>query len=811
MKFRKLSLLLSFIMVMLTLSVPAFAENTENAVIDPTFVHGNTVVAPADSTQTANGGTGGYYSANKNMYWAGVNVSQSQGSDIAVNIVKKNRLNAFETRVYNTEKGYYSGVAFRVSHDHGGDGGVTQPAYTAQLVKDGVNEFGFEVTYFDSAEMAGNWLLVKMVWQNKVTNGFQTYGMPLVQYEGTNTWRRYHWTYKYSSTRSAWDFYSNATERADFQFLTVAGTVGSTAVNKDDRTVGATYIHDFTMLPLNEFNEYVAKTSDSYLFADKGGVISYGLTSSIGAYNTTDGTVSGSANRFGAVVGANTNVTFSAPNTTLGGKMGNIVVDCYADEETEVTLGGDTQTLAGGAWQKLSFLQGSITNGKYSLSANKNIKIGSIHYEGVTTESKANTITADLNKYTTTNIQKSADGRIILASQTDKNTYMNWYEPTLVSGLAGYKSLERKDDSGNTRENVYSRITFKMDTTYAQSLRTAEQDEVGYEVTYFDAPEMKDKYLAVFMDWAEEGKETVTKQSSIYFIPLTGSGSWKTYRSAWDTYGGWFAPWTTQAGRGNPNFEFWVAEANTGSGRDVTKAPAIIHSLTVMPVGEYMESFAKDGNAFVTAEKGAVISAGMTSTIDGKYQGNGVSLHEGTFGADIAANEALTFTVDNMQTKNTFGMVKAKLYANEAATVTLGTETKQLTGEGWQEVEFSGVSLSGNSLSLTASEAVSVASVKLETALPAIVNKNDLKVRGYNVNVSTKNISNLQAGSKLIVALYNAEGKLIGTDIKEVSENVTSYGMRIDTSETSTSAKIFCLNGLEELKPIALNAELIVK
>ena len=155
-------------------------------------------------------------------------------------------------------------------------------------------------------------------------------------------------------------------------------------MHKDDVTVGATYIHDFTMLPIDEFNEYCAKTSDTYLTAEHGGVISYELESSIAGYSKSEGTVGEVDGRFGANIFAGSEVTFSAPGTTLAGEKGAVVVECYAAEKTKITVteNGNIRRVEhpGGSWQTLSFLREEMVTGEYTLVADKNITIASIHY-----------------------------------------------------------------------------------------------------------------------------------------------------------------------------------------------------------------------------------------------------------------------------------------------------------------------------------------------------------------------------------------------------------------------------------------------
>ena len=817
MKFRKLSLLLSIIMIVVSLQVPAIAA-TEAVTVEPSYKHGNTVKATAFTAKERK-----VYSSNGNIRWTGYDFDTDyKKGTISVNDVVKNGLQAYETVKYydstGVEQDKYSAVGYRVSYT----GTDPETNYTTILDNAGVHEFGFEVTYFDSSEMAGNWLLVYKTWQTG-NNQYGHYGMPLVQYEGTNTWKRHRWTHDYGSDLSKWSFWSDQEERVDFKFYNVEGTIGSTTVNKDNATVGAAYIHDFTVLPIDEFNEYCAKTSDNYLTAEFGGVISYGMESNIAGYNKDGGTVGGVDNRYSAKISANQEVTFSAPGTALKGKMGKIVVECYAKEKTNVTLNGITLVHTGdlqpdvssgsdNSYQKLSFLQSCITDGEYTLTADKDIQISSIHYEGVAVAEKANTVTADLSKVTYDSPQSSADGKLMFVGQTDKNTYMSWYTPAVVSGLPAFKSQERKDDSGNTREDVYSWIPFRVGASYAEELRAAGKDEVGYEVTYFDAAEMEGKFLKVNMDWADEGQETVNRQSAIKYISLTGSNSWKTYRGSWDTYGGWFAPWTTQVSRGNPNFELLVCESDTGAGRDQTTVPAIIHSVTVMSVEDYMNSFATDGDAYISVEKGAVISAGITSSIDGKYQGAGVSQHGDAFGADIAAESALTFTVDSMAGKNDVGTVTVKCYADEDASVTLGADTKTLTGGVWQVISFEDVAL-GEELSLTADKAISVASVKVKSDISAMVNANNFQELGYSTNVSIKGLT-ANEGSKLLVAIYAADGRFITVGIADVEAGVESYSIRANTEEVSqanVTAKVFLWDGMTNLVPVCVQTELAVK
>lgn len=815
MKIRRLSLLLSIIMAIVSLQLPMLA-NAETAgevsadviTSDPKFVHGNTVVAPYDAA-TKGTGADGWYSANKNMFWAGHNISQSAKGSLSVNIVQKKRMSAFET--VKRDNGAYSGVGFRVSHAH-----VTgQPNYTAELDAAGAHKFGFEVTYYDSKDMAGNWLLCYMAWSTG-NNQYGHYGLPIVQYEGTDSWKRVRWTHDYGSDLSKWSFYSDGAEREDFKFYSIKGTVGSTAMNKDDATVGPTYIHDFTMLPIDEFEEYCAKTSDSYLTAEEADVISYGLESNIAGYNSIDGNVSGVDNRYSAKIPAGFEVKFSAPETALKGKMGKIVVECYAKEETNVTLNGTTlvhtgdlqPTVSSGkdnSYQKLVFLQSCITDGEYILTADKDIQIASIHYEGVATREKANTVTADLRETTYASPQTSADGRLMFVGQTDKNTYYSWYTPAVVQGLAAYKTQERKDDSGNTRENNYSWIPFRMGASYAQELKAAGKDEAGYEVTYFDAPEMAGKFLKVNMDWADEGQATVNRQSAVAYIPLTGSGNWKVYRSAWDTYGGWFAPWTSQPSRGNPNFEFMVCESNEGAGRDQTTVPAVVRSFTVMPADEYTAKFAEDGDAYINAESGAVISCNITSSADGKYQGAGVGQHGYAFGAD----GALTFTVDNMLGKENKGTVTVKCWADEDTAVTLDGNTQSVAGGTWQEIVFTDVDLSGE-LSLASDSNISVAFVKVKSDLSAIINSNSFKERGYNVNVSIAGL-NASEGSKLLAALYDADGKFISVGIADTKSGVETYGFRANTDKVALTVKVFLWNSLDGLVPVSAPTELTVR
>ncbi len=819
MKIRRLSLLLSIIMVIVSLQMPVLAgaetvdaASAEVIVSEPNFVHGNTVVAPEDTSTKATGADG-WYSANKNVYWAGHNVSQSAKGSLSVNIIQKKRMSAFET--VQRDNGSYSGVAFRVSHAHV-DG---QPNYTAELEAAGDHKFGFEITYYDSKEMAGNWLLCYMTWSNAENNAhksFGHYGLPIVQYEGTDSWKRVRWTHDYGSDVTKWNFYSDGAEREDFKFYSIKGTAGSSTMNKDDATVGPTYIHDFTMLPIDEFEEYCAKTSDSYLTAEEADVISYGLESNIAGYNSIDGNVSGVDNRYSAKIPAGFEVKFSAPETALKGNMGKIVVECYAKEETNVTLNGTTlvhtgdlqPTVSSGSdnsYQKLVFLQSCITDGEYTLTADKDIQIASIHYEGVATREKANTVTADLRETTYASPQTSADGRLMFVGQTDKNTYYSWYTPAVVQGLASYKTQERKDDSGNTREDTYSWIPFRMGASYAQELRDAGKDEVGYEVIYFDAAEMEGKFLKVNMDWAEEGEDTVNRQSAVAYIPLTGSGNWKVYRSAWDTYGGWFAPWTSQPSRGNPNFEFMVCESNEGAGRDQTTVPAVVRSFTVMPADEYTAKFAADGDAYINAENGAVISCGITSSADGKYQGAGVGQHGYAFGAD----GNLTFTVDSMLGKENKGTVTVKCWVAEDGEVTLDGKAQAVTGGAWQEIVFTDVDLSGE-LTLASDSDLSVASVKVKSSLSAIVNGNSSKERGYNVNVSVAGVD-AETGSKLLAALYDENGAFITVGIADIETGVESYGFRANTDKVAGTVKIFLWSSIEGLVPICAPTELAVK
>ncbi len=809
-------------MVSLQIPVLASAEDasvmSEEITAEPSYKHGNTVKAAAFKAKERK-----VYSANGNVRWTGYDFDTDyKKGTISVKAVTKNGLQAYETVQYYDSTGVaqskYSGVGYRVSYT----GTAPETNYTAALDAAGVHKFGFEVTYFDSKEMAGNWLLCYKTWQTG-NNQYGHYGMPLVQYEGTDTWKRVRWTHDYGSDLSKWSFWSDQEERVDFKFYNVAGTVGSTAINKDDATVGAAYIHDFTMLPIDEFNEYCAKTSDAYLTAEHGGVISYGMESSIAGYNRGASTVGGVDNRYSAKISANQAVTFSAPGTALKGKMGKIVVECYAKEETNVTLNGVTLVHTGdlqpdvtsghdNSYQKLSFLQSCITDGEYTLTADKDIQIVSIHYEGVEVAAEANTVTADLSEVTYAAPQSSADGKLMFVGQTDKNTYMSWYTPAVVSGLPAYKSQERKDDAGNTRENNYSWITFRMGASYAEELKDAGEDEVGYEVTYFDAAEMEGKFLKVNMDWADEGQETVNRQSAVKYVPLTGSNSWKTYRGSWDTYGGWFAPWTTQVSRGNPHLEFVVCESDTGAGRDQTTVPAIIHSATVMSVDDYMDGYVADGDAYISVEKGAVISAGITSSIDGKYQGNGVGQHAYAFGADVQADSALAFTVDSMAGKEDVGTVTVKCYADEDATVTLGADTKTLAGGAWQEISFEDVNL-GEELSLTADKAISVASVKVKSDISAIMYANNFKEFGYSANVSIKGIS-ADAGSKIIVAVYDSTGKFISVGIADVVDGVESYSIRANTEDISVAnvtAKIYLWNSSGNLVPVCSQTELAVK
>ena len=384
MKFRKLSLLLSIIMIVVSLQVPAIAA-TEAVTVEPSYKHGNTVKATAFTAKERK-----VYSSNGNIRWTGYDFDTDyKKGTISVNDVVKNGLQAYETVKYydstGVEQDKYSAVGYRVSYT----GTDPETNYTTILDNAGVHEFGFEVTYFDSSEMAGNWLLVYKTWQTG-NNQYGHYGMPLVQYEGTNTWKRHRWTHDYGSDLSKWSFWSDQEERVDFKFYNVEGTIGSTTVNKDNATVGAAYIHDFTVLPIDEFNEYCAKTSDNYLTAEFGGVISYGMESNIAGYNKDGGTVGKCADRYGANILAGREVTFSAPETALAGAAGAIVVECYAAEETKITItdGENIRRVVhtGGSWQRLRFLRDEILTDEYTLTADNNIYIASIHYEATDKE-----------------------------------------------------------------------------------------------------------------------------------------------------------------------------------------------------------------------------------------------------------------------------------------------------------------------------------------------------------------------------------------------------------------------------------------
>lgn len=920
MKIKHLCVLVSLIAILLSVNINALATEL---VLAPSAVSGNTVVAPSDPSIRATGADG-WYSENKNVYWAGHNVSQSAGSSLSVNIIKKNGLDAFQTRVFNAETGKYSGVAYRVSHAHI-DG---QPNYTQELETAGVHEFGFEVTYFDSAEMAGNWLLCYMTWskaENNVHKSFGHYGLPIVRYMGTNTWKRVRWTYDYGSDLTKWNFYSDGSEREDFKFYSVRGIVGSSEIHKDDVTVGPTYIHDFTMLPIDEFNEYCAKTSDSYLTADKGGVISYELESSISGYSTSEGTVGESDGRYGANIFAGTEVTFSSPATSLAGEKGAIVVDCYAPEKTKITVtdgDGNIRRVEhpGSSWQKLTFLRDEIITGEYTLKASGNISVASIHYEAtertippydeeevekpdddeeipvinadvvtylepaVTTDGSESTITyrltsapadkkvlvvatyinpetekilainsaeyidvsqiedrkitvtlpdmtsdggvlrcyvwesltdvaplgnyapaapdaltseilgtnaylswntpkddfdssddltygiydsgmlimdgininsAELNNLIlgeeynfsvtatdsmgaesklgkevkgavkqyntiiateesigTSRPQESEDKTLMFVGAVDKPNYYNTYKASVVSGLTAYESIERVDDSGVVRPGVWSRIPFRINPNYANTLKSSNVDKLGFEVVYFDSAELKGYHMNAYISWGRNTDSIrVDAYTSAGYIPFTGSDSWKVYRGTVDLAGGWFAPNESNITRGNPHFEFYTVKGTTGSDRDVTPGPAVVHSLTVLPIDDF-EEYSNASGASLNIKEGAVVSCNISSELEGLYEGNGVTKHDGRFGADIKADKNVGFVVDDSSLIGSQGSVVIYCYAEEETNIKIGNVTKTHSGKGWQKIRFEQMPIV-KTYAITADKDISVNTVRV--------------------------------------------------------------------------------------------------
>ncbi len=888
MKFKKLHLFVISILAILSINVSVLATELE---IAPSLVHGNTVKATGFSAKERK-----VYSSNGNVRWTGYDFETDyKKGTISVKAVTKNGLQAYETVKYydstGVEQEKYSGVGYRVSYS------ADAVNYTAALDAAGVHEFGFEVTYFDSEEMAGNWLLVYKTWQTG-NNQYGHYGMPLVAYQGTNTWKRVRWTYDYGSDLSKWSFWSDQEERVDFKFYSVKGYVGSDEINKDDATVGATYIHDFTMLPIDEFNEYCAKTSDTYLTAEHGGVISYELESSIAGYSRSEGTVGEIDGRFGANIFAGNEVTFSAPGTTLAGEKGAVVVVCYAAEKTKITVteNGNIRRVEhpGGSWQTLSFLREEMITGEYTLVADKNISIASIHYAptertvppydteeeeipeeeipvidtdvitylaptvssdgsestityrltsapegkkaivvatyinpdtekilainsaeyvdvsqvegrtltvtlpdktaeggvlryyiwesltssaplgnyapaapgGVTAEilgtdaylnwdkpiddldssedltygvydsgmliadgivvSEAeinglvlgedynfsitatdtmgaesilgkevsgsvkmkNTIIAGTESIGTSKPQHSSDETLMFVGAVDTKNYYNAYKPSVVMGLNAYESIERLDDSGVVRPGMWSRIPFRINPNYANTLKSNNVDKLGFEVVYFDSAELAGYYMNAYVSWGKNADSIkVDAYGSAGYIPFTGSNSWKRYRGTIDLAGGWFAPNETNITRGNPHLEFYTVKGTTGSDRDITPGAAIVHSVTVLPIDEF-EEYTSASGAFVSAKEGAVISCNIENDLEGKYEGNGVTKHSGIYGADVDADEEIVFAVEDSSLIGSQGAVIVYCYAERETDITIGSLTKTHNGNGWQKIKF---------------------------------------------------------------------------------------------------------------------------
>lgn len=922
MKFKKLSLFFGLVIITLSLNAAVFSAA---ASVNPSVLNENTVVAPSDSTTKATGADG-WYSQNKNVFWAGHNLSQSSGSSLSVNIVNKNGLNAFETRVYNTSTGNYTGVAYRVSHAHV----EGQPNYTAELEEKGIHEFGFEVTYFDSENMAGNWLAVYNTWNNSVNNvNKPSYGhelLPLVQYEGTNSWKRYRWYKDYGEDLSAWNFYSDQSEREDFRFLSVKGEVGSSTPNTADLTVGATYIHDFTMLPKNEFEEYCKTTSESYIMAERGGVISYGMVSSASSYSKEDGAVSQKAGRFGINAAAGEEIIFYAPETDLKDEKGAVVIDCYADEETKITVTENGKirrvTHTGGEWQTLKFLRSEITDGLYYVKANKKISIASIHLEAADEEipaydpeidpdegndeggeaplvgasvitfaepktqtdgknatvtytltslpegkkavlvaayvnpetekilainssecddvslltdrkisvslpdktaeggvlrhylfeslknvaplgnfapappkllsaetlgtsttlkwnktyddydnaddltygiydsgmlkkdgicelsgtvsglilgeeyslsvaaedtmeavsnlseekqvviEKPNTLIAGTQGVGTSNPQISDDGHLMFVGGVDVKGYFNAYEPSVALGLTCYKTTEKLNDAGEVIPELFTRVPFRVDPNYANTLKSKGISKVGLEITYFDSSELKGSYLDIYMSYGKtEASTKVDAYAAADYIPVTGTNTWKRYLVAFDLNGGWFAPNETNITRGNPHIEIFSAKGTTGGDRDICVGKTLIHSVTLLPIDDFNE-YKEASGAYLTANEGAVVSLNLTSDIGGKYEENGVTKHAGRFGADISKNTSVSFKLEDTSLVSMEGSVVVFCYAEKETNVTLGGETLIHSGNGWQKLKFNQSPIIKN-YTLTADGDISINSVRI--------------------------------------------------------------------------------------------------
>lgn len=244
----------------------------------------------------------------------------------------------------------------------------------------GIKDFTYEFVYFDNSPVHGTIDL----W-NSVHCGLNS--TKEIEMTGGNVWKVGRGTFSLGNTP-----FSNVREQIGdiglnlfhFRFKHSAASVTG-----DGKEVNA---YSFTCMPTSEFEEYArlrgadltiiaeTETEDGITTVTDAATVICGLESNAAGLSKEIGKIYDVAGRSAIKTDDLSNgiLTFKVNDTNILGNAGEIVVACYSETETTVTIGDSSQILPANKWCKLTFAQDTVGSDTYSVRTSNPVYVSTV-------------------------------------------------------------------------------------------------------------------------------------------------------------------------------------------------------------------------------------------------------------------------------------------------------------------------------------------------------------------------------------------------------------------------------------------------